>query len=451
MINAAFSSVGEAAYTRRIVSTDDRQYVPKDDPSHRQAFLVLFAVFMISNAGNTALQSVLPAIGREIGIRDTLIAGVFSLSALAWTIASPIWARKSDTWGRKRVIVIGLAGFTLSMLLFGAAVLIGLWRLVPPLAVFACMLVGRSLYGLVGSASSPAVQAYVADRTPREERTAAMATLASAAGLGTVVGPVISPFLTLPVIGLAGPLLVFTLLGVAATVLVARKLPSGDAPRDLYASRPTVAGPPPKGLWRDKRVAPLLIYGFVLASAQAINVQTLGFAVIDKLKATPSEAQTFIGLAMFAGALVTVGAQWGPIRMLRMTPRDLLRWGALFAVGGNVVLAMADTYYGLVVGYALASLGYGFARPGFTAGASLAVGPGEQGAIAGVVAALNGACYIAAPIIGVGLYEAYGPAPFLLSAVCLGGLLVVSFYNPVLRSSGYDPEREDPTDAPTPP
>jgi MFS family permease len=53
------------------------------------------------------------------------------------------------------------------------------------------------IYGTFGSAAPPAVQAIVAGRTSREERTQALTLLASAFGLGTILGPAIAPYLVL--------------------------------------------------------------------------------------------------------------------------------------------------------------------------------------------------------------------------------------------------------------
>ena len=50
----------------------------------------------------------------------------------------------------------------------------------------------------------------------------------------------------------------------------------------------------------------------------------------------------------------------------------------------------AGDLYGLVLGFGIASLGFGFTRPGFTGGASLAVPLAEQGGVAGVITAANG-------------------------------------------------------------
>ena len=75
------------------------------------AFMILFSVSLIASAGNMALQAVLPNIGRAFGMADTLVVAAFAVSALMWTLTSPFWARMSDKHGRKRVMMVGMAGF----------------------------------------------------------------------------------------------------------------------------------------------------------------------------------------------------------------------------------------------------------------------------------------------------------------------------------------------------
>jgi len=415
-----------------------------DDSQRRRAFAILFAVLLTSAAANTAMQSVLPAIGREIGIPDVLVVAIFSLSALFWAITSPIWARASDTRGRKPLVALGTVGFGVSMLGFALVVQAGLRHLIAPLVVFGGAMMARAIFGLVGSASFPAAQAYVADHTERTERTGAMATMASAAGLGTILGPAVAPFFVLPFVGLSGPMFAFALIAFGVLFVVSRWLPDDRAGVEptLDGETPTLARPSARVRWRDPRIAPFIIYGFLLSSAQAINGQTLGFMIIDKLGVAPSKAQSFTGVAMMAGAGASLLAQWGLIRMLRLGPRQLLRWGAGLAALGNLIVAFAPSYGTVVAAFALCSLGYGFARPGFTAGASLAVGPEEQGAVAGAVSAINGACIIVAPVLGVGLYGWLHPSPYLLNLVLLAGLVAYALRNPSLRAVGETPPDE---------
>jgi len=417
------------------------------------AFAILFSVSLIAAAGNMALQSVLPAIGREFQLSDTLVAGAFAISALMWTVASPFWARLSDTLGRKRVMMIGLAGFVVSMTGFGLAATSGLEQWLGAIVAFVLMGVARTIYGVFGSAAPIASQAYVADRTSPEQRTQAMSLLASAQGLGTVIGPALAPFFVLPLVGLAGPMYAFALFGVVVLVVVWRKLPSGEVVR--IPSPSGHRGNAGKGLWKDPRVRGYLLYGLFVTGAQAANISVLGFHIIDELSATGiavRDAQPFIGIAMLAGAAATLMAQWGLIPLLKLQPADLMRWGAALALAGNLMSIAAPGYYGVVVGYAVVSMGIGFARPGFTAGSSLSVEAHEQGAIAGLMMSLAGLSFLAPPVIGVALYELAEPAPFIANAVLLAAATALCFINPRLRTGPPDlPDRDETPSPETPP
>jgi MFS family permease len=399
-----------------------------------EAFGLLFAVSLVAAAGNMALQSVLPAIGREFDLPDTLVAGAFSISALLWTVSSPGWARLSDSLGRKRVIMIGLTGFVVSMTGFGLAATLGLNGLLIVPVAFGLMILARTVYGLFGSAAPIASQAYVADRTSRQQRTQAMSLLASAQGLGTVLGPALAPFFVLPFIGLAGPMYAFAVIGLITLIAVWRRLPSGDVERKSSKDKHAH-----KGLWKDRRIRDFLLFGLLVTGAQAANIAILGFHVIDELAEggmAIRDVQPFIGIAMLAGAAATLMAQWGLIPLLKMQPLALMRWGAVLALVGNLMSIAAPGYYGVVVGYAVISMGVGFARPGFTAGSSLAVKPSEQGAIAGLMMSLAGLSFLAPPVLGVALYELAEPAPFIANSVLLALAVAVAFLSPTLRDGG---------------
>ncbi len=399
------------------------------------AFVILFIVSLIAAAGNMGLQSVLPAIGREFGLADTLVSAAFAISALMWTLASPFWARLSDRMGRKKVILIGLTGFVVSMTGFGLAATSGIEGWLGAALAFTLMAVARTIYGVFGSASPIASQAYVADRTDPAGRTQAMSLLASAQGLGTVIGPVISPLFILPLVGLAGPMYAYALLGLVVLLVVWKRLPSGEVVR-----QPSPSGrqdPVGKGLWKDVRVRDFLIYGLFVTGAQAINISVLGFHIIDEMAATGVQAraaQSFIAVAMFAGAAATLMVQWGLIPLLKLQPRALMRWGGALALLGNAVSIVAPGYFGVVVGYAIVSMGVGFARPGFTAGSSLAVGSHEQGAVAGLMMSVAGLCFLAPPVVGVALYGVREWAPFAANVLLLAAAVALAFLSPTLKS-----------------
>ncbi|HEY2482533.1 MAG TPA: MFS transporter [Caulobacteraceae bacterium] len=415
--------------------------VAVDSKLPARSLSIIFGVSIVTALGNTGMQSVLPAIGRSIGFPDYQVAAIFSLSALLWAFSSPFWARQADLRGRKPMMMVGLAGFVVSMVCAGAVVSAGVRHLAAPLTIFVLFLFARALFGLFGAASNPATQAYIAERTRRDERTGAMAALAGAFGLGTIVGPAVAPLFVLPVVWLAGPMFGFAVMAVAMMVVVARALPEAWPPPQPTSATPS---PPPKSgsLLRDPRLTPYLVYGFLVAACQTAQGQTLGFVIIDQLGLPPIQAQGYTAVAMMAGAVAGLLAQWGLIRMLRMSPKDLLRWGAATAAVANLIMAFAHSYQAVVIGFALSSLGYGFCRPGFTAGASLGVTEAEQAGAAGAIAAVNGVNAVVAPLF-VLLYSAIHPAPFLVNAAILGALVVYAFANGVLAKAGTGATTED--------
>ena len=89
-----------------------------------------------------------------------------------------------------------------------------------------------------------------------------------------------------------------------------------------------------------------------------------------------------------------------------------------------IVTMFAGDLYGIVLGFGLTNLGFGFTRPGFTAGASLAVSLSEQGGVAGVITAANGAAYVLAPGIGMLLYGVDPHLPFAAGTALLIGLVL---------------------------
>ena len=405
-------------------------------------FLLLFAAMLVAAAGNTALQSVMPAIGREIGIGDFWVAVAYTWSAVIWVLLASFWAQKSDTHGRKRLMLMGVGGFIVSMTLCGFVLRAGLSRMIPGVTTFVLFAIARAIYGTLGCATPSATQAYLASRTRRSGRVAALSSLSSSFGLGTILGPALAPLFVLPFVGLPGPLFAFALIALGVFLAIWRWLP--DDSRDLVregqgaamsypslATSPTgasvVAATQPRGRrmkWRDPRIARWITAGIVSGHAQAATLTCLGFFIIDRLALTPSGSEMPISIVMMAGASATLAAQWGVIPRLNLTPRTMIVAGAIVAAAGCAAMVIAHNLYGLVIAFGLASLGFGFTRPGFTGGASLAVPLGEQGGVAGAITGANGISYVAAPSIGMALYGLNPDLPFLVSAALLIGLAV---------------------------
>ncbi|MDP3907804.1 MFS transporter [Novosphingobium sp.] len=424
-------------------------FAPTTATLPRGRLILLFLVMLVTAAGNTAMQSVMPAIGTALQVEDFWISLAYTWSALLWMICAPMWARKSDQRGRKAMMAIGLMGFISSFGLCGMALWLGLHGYLAAVGTLLLFALCRSLYGLFGSAAPPAVQAYVASRTSRAERTQALSLISSSFGLGTVLGPALAPLLILPGLGLVSPFLAFTLIAVIVLVVVRLRLPDdtpafagrGDIMAAPFSANSNTApqsdedepdaddnAPPTAKLsWKDIRMRPWLVTGLLGGHAQAAVMGIIGFMVLDRLglRATPELGAGPTGRTLMMGALATLLAQWGLIPLLKLGPRASCLWGITLAAIGSGLLAFAHTEHTIMVCFALLSLGFGLFRPGFTAGASLAVSRAEQGQSAGIVASVNGAAYILAPALGVWLY---GHSPWIgfavIEALCLAVIIL---------------------------
>jgi MFS family permease len=419
-------------------------------------FALMFLVMLTIAAGNTALQSILPALGRSLGVADRAVAAAFSVSALLWVLAAPFWANRSDTRGRRSMILLGVGGFAVSLGLCGVFLAAGINGWIGGTAAFGLFIAGRLIYGAFGSAAPPAVQALVAGETSREERTKALTLLASAFGLGTILGPAVAPYLLLGSIGgveigLAGPAFVFALFGVGVWITVRTVLPddrlSPHGEHGASSAYPSIGGAPTGASvaaamqphvehvgYLDRRVRAWMIAGLVMGHAQAMTSQAIGFLVIDRLGIAPQLALEPTGIVLMMGAGAALLVQWGVIPLLGLSPRRLVLAGLILAAAGVALTGLATSLYGIATAYALANLGFGFTRPGFTAGSSLAVGPAAQGSVAGKVTSVNGASFVLGPSIGVGLYEIARPLPYLTAAAAL--VLLFAYAWAALRERG---------------
>jgi MFS family permease len=171
--------------------------------------------------------------------------------------------------------------------------------------------------------------------------------------------------------------------------------------------------------WRDPRIMPWTLIGTIGGHGHAVLLGVVGFLVIDRLHLPLDHAQQWIALVMMAGAGASLLAQWWLIPQLGLAPRQLILWGSLLAAAGSAMTGLAEDVYPLTLGFALASLGFGLFRPGFTSGASLSVSLDEQNSAAGMVTSVNGAAFILAPTAGVALYMVAMPLPFLAAGALM--------------------------------
>jgi MFS family permease len=392
---------------------------------HSRAFRILFLCLTCIGIGQSMLFAILPPAAREIGLTPFQVSTIFATSASIWVFVSPRWGRQSDVWGRRVVIIIGLCGFAASMGLLATMIYVGLHKLLPLSLVYPLMIASRCVFALVGSGTGPASQAYVADRTSRSERTAGVALVNAALGLGQTIGPGVGA--ALAGIGLLAPLYFSSALAVFSAFMIWMFLPEEGPPIEKGSPRP------PRLSFRDPRVLPFLLVATSLQAVQATTSITLAFFMQDTLGLDAHQTVRYSGAGFVVFAVAGLFTQLVLVQRLKPTPRTMQRVGVPLALLAFITFLSAASLPIYLVALMLLGTGLGLVRPGNAAGASLAVEPLEQGSVAGLTNAIGVLGNVFGPMLGTSLYHFLPQAPYILNAVLMLAALTFIFTNPRLR------------------
>jgi len=397
--------------------------------SYRQrAFRLLFVCLVCIGMGQSMLFAILPPAAREIGISPFQVSLIFATSASIWIFMSPMWGRRSDLIGRRRVILIGLLGFALSMSLLATMIKIGLAGLLPVMAVYPLMIAARSVFALLGSGTGPASQAYVADRTSPDERTAGVALMSAALGVGQTIGPGVGALLA--VVGVLAPLYLSAVLAVVSAGAIWLFLPEEGPPIEKGAARPR------KMSFRDRRIVPFLLVAASLQAVRSTTVITLAFFLQDALTLSAQETVQFSGIGFVALAVSGLFAQLVVVQRFKPSARAMIQAGVPLALGAFVLFSTGSGFGSYMIALVLLGLGLGLVRPGNAAAASLSVEADEQGAVAGLTGAIGVIGNVFGPMLGTSLYQLKHTAPYLLNAAIMAVALVFVLTHPRLRTAG---------------
>jgi MFS family permease len=371
---------------------------------------VLILALMATGIGQSLVFAILAPLGREVALGELQITSIIAISALVFALASPHWGRFSDRVGRKPIIITGLLGYTVGTLVFTSVFYAGLAGLLGGTLLYGVALLARCGQAVIMSATSPATTAYAADNSSTEQRTRTMAKLGTANSLGTILGPAVSG--ALATFGLLAPLYFAAALAASAALLIWRQLPRTPQ-RDLVPRHLRV-----RLRFADRRVRHLLATAVGLFVGFSGIQQTLGFTLQDKLDLTGIQTAQMTGAALMVSAAFTFLVQITVMQRVKLEPGQFIRLGLLAMLFGAAILASADHFPLLAVGMAFIGTGLGLTMPAIAAGASLAVAPDEQGAVAGLVAACPAIGFVVGPISAGALYQVHPSlAPMFSAAV----------------------------------
>src|SRR4051812_26400561 len=165
--------------------------------TRKPSLLIIFLTVFIDLIGFGIVLPLLPIFSKDFGAHGFMIGLIMASYSVMQFLFAPWWGRLSDRIGRRPVLLISTAGAALSYSLFAIACRFpgatGLWLL----------LISRTFAGICG-ANITVAQAYIADITPPEKRSAKMGLIGMAFGLGFIFGPSIGGIIY-KFFGITGP------------------------------------------------------------------------------------------------------------------------------------------------------------------------------------------------------------------------------------------------------
>lgn len=372
---------------------------------------------------NSVVFSLLPLIGTDLGLTTRQITLIGSCAALMVFLVSPWWGRKSDQWGRRTSILIGVGGYCFSALLLVLFFTLSQMQLIAVDTLYYGVFASRLLQAFLIAAMLPAITAYVIDITLPDERAVGLSQTGAAHGVGAIVGP---SLVMLGAWSLLAPLYAAVVLALCIAVLVAKFLvePTRHASTAQHHEAP--AG---KLGYFDVRYRHLLLVGVIVYLGMSVSTQMMGFYLPYVTGRDALSSATLLGItqALMAGA--TVFGQLILVQRLGWSPSKLLQVGIPLMVLGFGLLAIATGVSLLCVSVVLLGLGLGITGPGFSAAVSLSAEANEQGAIAGFLAACPALGYVIGPFGAGVLYEWYPRAPFVAVVILLCGAWMLLQYH----------------------
>lgn len=396
---------------------------------------VLWLVVFISLAGFGITTIPFPFVAEELGASDFWKTfggpGVFSLFQL---VATPIWGRFSDAYGRKPILILSTAGTILSFVWLAYA------------STLESLLVARAFGGIM-SGNLAAAFAYTADVTDPKDRAKGLGIVASAFGVGFAVGPVIGgvlgtiggvPNMHWPALASAG----LSVLAFVGTVFFLPESLPADS-RKPFGRKATVAAEPSTGsstgdaepaprrsLLEAIRSRPVLL-GLVMASlfiaiAGGVMQSVFQFWGRDLFNYSLRD----VGVHFMVFALFSAVGQAGLVGPLakRFGEKHLALAAGGGVIVGLVLFATAQNDAMVWMAICIFGLANGLFLPAITSLVSFEADARSRGMVMGMFNASSSAGRIVGPALSGPIYFKLGPAaPFVMSAaLAVLGVLFLS-------------------------
>ena len=388
----------------------------------KSPLFIIFTTVLIDLIGFGMVIPLVAIYGRHYGASGWQLALLGAIFSLMQFLFAPFWGNLSDRFGRRPILLISLAGSTVSYFIFGLA------------PSFAWLFASRAFAGGF-AANISAAQAYIADVTTPQDRAKGMGIIGAAFGIGFTLGPPLGGIASHS-LGLAAPGLIAGTLCGLNFILAFFRLPeslSEEIRRTITKRRSFCpVAPQVMKMAFAHPVLWLLLLTYALWSFAFSNVeQTIALLLQAKLSLTTEEAGLKTGLLLMWAGILSATIQGGLIRKLvpKFGERKLLLTGLAMNAAGFALFPFGPSYASFYVLIVLISGGSALLTPSLSAMISKSADPSEQGAVMGLSQGLASLARALGPFCGLLVFTVDRHYPFLIAGVVALALWMVTLRN----------------------
>lgn len=388
----------------------------------KKSVSVIFLTVLVDLVGFGLILPLIPIYSEDFHASGWMIGAIISSYSLMQFIFAPIWGRVSDRVGRRPVLLGSTACACLSYVIFaiGSGLSGNLALLV--------LLLSRLFAGICG-ANITVAQAYIADITPPEKRSAKMGLIGMAFGLGFILGPILGA-ISSKYIGLQGP--GWTAAALCALNFIVTFVRLGES---WQPAEHAVTPRPHWEQWRHTLSTPrlnLLIGIFFLATfCFTCFESTIGLLVMKNFKIDVQKSLGTVSMLIAYCGVLGAGVQGGGTGRLvkRFGEPKLIALSLLLAALGIGLLPFLFHWGVLLIGLGIFAIGSSLTRPPVFGMISLLAPTNEQGATMGVAQGVGSLARILGPPFATTLFMMNAPLPYLICAcLCfLTGLITIQY------------------------
>lgn len=373
----------------------------------KQQFKLLMMIQFFIYFGFSIVIPVIPALVHSLNLNAFHMGLLLASYSIVSFIVAPMWGYLSDKYGRKKILIIGLIGFTLSFVLFGLFI-----------DNLPMLYTSRILGGLFSGACFSTTTSMVSDMTTHEERNKYMGLMGMMIGLGFIFGPAVGGLLS----GISYQIPYFVTAAILTVIALFCLFTIQETLQHLTDSEQATVNP--------KLLTPavymLLLSTFIVTFTMSGMESSFQLFEIEKINITATQ----MGMLFMIGGLVNAGLQGGYLRKVKHgQEKPVIITGQLITIVAFIMLPFSMNLFYAGLCLVLLMSGNALVRTLLTSQLTKETSSNKMGKLTSISYSMDSLGRILGPLLFTALLSRHLEMPFYFGALTsVFGLILLFIY-----------------------